>query len=339
MGCSGYRIDLAVLHPDRPGEYEFGIECDGASYHSGKTARDRDRLRQQVLEALGWRIIRIWSTDWVRNPGRQVARVLEMRDEVLSLRRPDRPPPAYSELAIPRTDTGEPAAGHPQPSLFPEEGVAGAWNALAKAPLAGGGAPREAVGVEGLVGVRPYVVCQLPATRIQDDFYVLGKSQRGLDQMASLFAEVVKVESPVHWLVVCERVARSFGIARRGRRVRDVVRRAIERAKREDLCREEQDFFWRPGSRQWKCFRSYDTEDAPGGPDMICPEEVAALAAAIVHASLSVRREELVTETARALGFGAVGVRVRELIERAVDSSLADNGVIREGDEYISSAG
>ncbi|MFB4165334.1 DUF4011 domain-containing protein [Alteribacillus sp. JSM 102045] len=67
VGCSGYRIDLAVVDPNQPGKYILGIECDGASYHSSKTARDRDRLRQSVLESLGWKIKRIWSQDWVKH--------------------------------------------------------------------------------------------------------------------------------------------------------------------------------------------------------------------------------------------------------------------------------
>jgi len=64
VGVSGYRLDLAVLHPERPGSYILGVECDGATYHSSQTARDRDRIRQNVLEGLGWTLHRIWSTDW-----------------------------------------------------------------------------------------------------------------------------------------------------------------------------------------------------------------------------------------------------------------------------------
>lgn len=67
VGVSGYFIDLAVVDPQRPGTYLLGIECDGATYHSSKAARDRDRLRQQILERLGWKIYRIWSTDWFTN--------------------------------------------------------------------------------------------------------------------------------------------------------------------------------------------------------------------------------------------------------------------------------
>lgn len=68
VGCSGYRIDMAVVDNEKTGKYLLGIECDGACYHSCATARDRDRLRQQILEELGWIIYRIWSTDWYKNP-------------------------------------------------------------------------------------------------------------------------------------------------------------------------------------------------------------------------------------------------------------------------------
>lgn len=68
VGVSGYRIDLGVVDPDRPGRYLAGVECDGATYHRAKSARDRDKLRQGVLEGLGWRIFRIWSTDWWLDP-------------------------------------------------------------------------------------------------------------------------------------------------------------------------------------------------------------------------------------------------------------------------------
>ena len=67
VGVSGYRIDLGVVHPDHPGRYLAGIECDGATYHSSAVARERDKVRQQVLEGLGWTLFRIWSTDWWSN--------------------------------------------------------------------------------------------------------------------------------------------------------------------------------------------------------------------------------------------------------------------------------
>jgi len=66
-GTSGYWIDFAVQHPTQPGRYILAIECDGATYHSSHSARDRDRLRQEQLERQGWRFHRIWSTEWFQD--------------------------------------------------------------------------------------------------------------------------------------------------------------------------------------------------------------------------------------------------------------------------------
>jgi very-short-patch-repair endonuclease len=77
LGVANYFIDIAVRNPKRLGSFLLGIECDGATYHSHKSARDRDRLRQMVLERMSWRIHRIWSTDWFRSPHHQVERILQ----------------------------------------------------------------------------------------------------------------------------------------------------------------------------------------------------------------------------------------------------------------------
>ena len=76
-GASSYWIDFAAMHPDRPSQPVLAIEADGASYHSSPTARDRDRLRQEHLERLGWRFHRIWSTEWFRSREAEVVRVVE----------------------------------------------------------------------------------------------------------------------------------------------------------------------------------------------------------------------------------------------------------------------
>jgi very-short-patch-repair endonuclease len=85
VGTSRYRIDMAIKDPERPGRYLLGVECDGATYHSSVVARDRDRLRQQILEDLGWKIHRIWSTDWVRDPKGCLLRLLQRIDELRGL--------------------------------------------------------------------------------------------------------------------------------------------------------------------------------------------------------------------------------------------------------------
>ncbi len=76
VGVSGYFIDLAVRHPTKAGAFLLGVEFDGKSYHSGRSARDRDRLRQMTLENQGWKIHRIWSTDWFKNRNSEIERLL-----------------------------------------------------------------------------------------------------------------------------------------------------------------------------------------------------------------------------------------------------------------------
>lgn len=79
LGVARFFIDMVVRNPDRPGEFIAAIECDGATYHSGVSVRDRDRIRQEILESLGWKgkIWRIWSPDWFRNPANEIRRLLE----------------------------------------------------------------------------------------------------------------------------------------------------------------------------------------------------------------------------------------------------------------------
>jgi very-short-patch-repair endonuclease len=106
-GASRYRIDLVAQHPAEPGRLVLAIECDGAAYHSAYSARDRDRLRQQHLEALGWRFHRIWSTDWFTRRDDEVARALAAFQE--AVRAADRRGDAHGERA-PRSATQNAAA-------------------------------------------------------------------------------------------------------------------------------------------------------------------------------------------------------------------------------------
>lgn len=90
VGVAGYFIDIGVKHVSRPGEYLAAIECDGATYHSSLSARDRDRIRQQILESLGWRgrIIRVWSTDWFADPQGQIRRLVQFLKQRLASTEP-----------------------------------------------------------------------------------------------------------------------------------------------------------------------------------------------------------------------------------------------------------
>lgn len=85
VGYSGYKIDLAVVHPDDPSRYILAIECDGATFHSAKSTRERDVMRQEFLESRGWIVERIWSRNWWRNPDREIQRVKQTIEQLRTM--------------------------------------------------------------------------------------------------------------------------------------------------------------------------------------------------------------------------------------------------------------
>ena len=114
LGVAGYRIDIAVKHPDSQGSYLAAIECDGATYHSAMSVRDRDRIRQEILESLGWRgrIWRIWSTDWFRTPRQETEKLISFLED---LRESWKPEHASGEAWIEEGQgAGQPTTNTPQ---------------------------------------------------------------------------------------------------------------------------------------------------------------------------------------------------------------------------------
>lgn len=135
LGVANFFLDIGVRDPDAPHEFIAAIECDGAAYHSSKSARDRDRLRQEILEGLGWNIIRVWSTDWFRDPQRELDRVVAELQRLVSSRRQQRQKASVSTSKIARASTSshpstppsqQPATARPaaqRPAKTPPRGI------------------------------------------------------------------------------------------------------------------------------------------------------------------------------------------------------------------------
>ncbi|MDA0160592.1 AAA domain-containing protein [Solirubrobacter ginsenosidimutans] len=116
-GVSEYRLDFAAKHPDQPGRLVLAIEADGASYHSAQTARDRDRLRQEQLERLGWRFHRIWSQDWFTARGHEIERARAAYDAAVSGK--DRKEPVSDAERLELTVADAAPAREERPDVFP----------------------------------------------------------------------------------------------------------------------------------------------------------------------------------------------------------------------------
>jgi very-short-patch-repair endonuclease len=109
-GVGGYRVDFAAAHPDDPSRMILAIEADGAGYRDSGSVRDRDRLRKEHLERLGWRVHRLWSTAWFTDPGGELAKLRSAFDSAVGAAPP--PPPADAAPPPPPADAAQ--AGAPE---------------------------------------------------------------------------------------------------------------------------------------------------------------------------------------------------------------------------------
>ncbi|MCC6626894.1 MAG: DUF3320 domain-containing protein [Chloroflexi bacterium] len=291
VGVGGYRIDLGV-RDDGSDRYLLGIECDGATYHASRTARDRDRLRQQVLEQLGWRIHRIWSTDWLKNPAQEVERVLAAVARARAV-----PPPA-SPLPTPIS----PATAAPlEPASTPAPPSAPAPATIA----------------------RPYIVATLGQSGDSTVFRTAP-----IATLAQRVQAVATVEGPVHEDRVMSVVAASYGIKRVGRQVRDRVAAAIARAARDGLVDRRGAFLWPPGLTT-PVVRAADAAGVVRPIGEVASEEIAAGVTAYLTHAFALSRADLVTGVARELGYDRTGAHVAAAIEAALDQLLA-GGTVRD---------
>lgn len=192
VGVAGYRIDMAITHPSRDGQYVLGIECDGAAYHSAQAARDRDRLRQQVLEGLGWRLHRIWGLSWWRDRSSQEDRLRRAIEDAINAA--DDPQEVANETTV--SDQEEPTYEHVPDAAVRE------WT-------------------------RPYVEYRSrPIQVVRRD----PKTPGGVSDMSDFFLNVLRVEAPVHRDLLDERFRWAWGVRRIGSQIRKSVDEALKRA-------------------------------------------------------------------------------------------------------------
>jgi very-short-patch-repair endonuclease len=225
IGVSFFRVDLGVVHPDFPGRYLAGVECDGATYHSSATARDRDRLREMVLTDLGWRIRRIWSTEWWMDAAsalnkihdRLVADLEAERTSASAVSEPETPPVEASvETEVESADTNLQPANEPTEisEIRTAANDAAPVDVKVYARKADVGDPASA-----------YVVAD-PASVATPDrlrFYDLDYRPT-LRQMVD---HVVEQEAPIYFDVLVDRISRAHGFQRAKDMIRGIIKAAL----------------------------------------------------------------------------------------------------------------
>ncbi len=194
VGCSGYRVDLAIKHPKKPGVYLLGIECDGAQYHSSRFARDRDKVRQGILENLGWNIHRIWSDDWLNNREYEIGRIKDKVSSLLKSKKIN----LREELKFEKVEDVED---------FKEISLKDRYE--------------------------KYEVAEIPKSRTKIEFDGYGDMVLGGNKAKELMLLVLEVESPIEKKLLYKRVLSSFGINKLGARIKRNFDDLINQMKRE----------------------------------------------------------------------------------------------------------
>lgn len=307
VGTSGYRIDLAVVDRERPGAYVLGVECDGATYHSSACARERDRLRQQVLERLGWRLHRIWSTDWWLDPEREMARLVE------AIERAEREPRARApSVRAPRKPRIE-------PDDVPEIG-----EMLANGP-SGREQPTD----------RPtFRLARAESLGEPDQFYEVEFRR----QVAKRLLDVINTSGPILRLHAYREVMSCWGLSSLGKRIRKVLDEALGMLlARNNPPLLDGETLWptRDASRPYRAFRIVDPSDprTQRKADEIPPAEIANAAAWVLERSKTISREDLAKEAAFALGIQRLGKKVRAAMDQGIDVLIAQGRCHVHGDE------
>jgi very-short-patch-repair endonuclease len=300
VGVKSFRIDLGVIDPPRPGEYIIGVECDGAAYHSARSARDRDRLRQEVLEGLGWRMYRIWSTDWFRNPQRET-------DKLLAAIKDAKDKTVGSKL--------EPTADDDLPELDEEDS---AVEATSNERIDETDMPSDAVEYKECVLTVPFRrdLLDLPVAEI------------------SRFAlEVVEAEGPIHTHEVARRIREAFGLQKTGKRILAHVRSSLNHLSRSGSVQRDKEF-WSISGQTLTAVRNRRNAALPlRRATVIAPAEYQLALLSIIAEAVAISGDDLVVETARLFGFDRTGPDLKEAIDRQVERLVREGRLHRDEDD------
>ena len=292
IGCSGYRIDLAIKHPKKAGEYILGVECDGSQYHSSRFARDRDKIRQMVLEKLGWNIIRIWSDDWLNNKEYELERIKNKVNEILK---------SKGVLDYKQTT---------QFSKIAEKEDFNEVNLKKK--------------------YKKYQIVELPKSRMSLEFDSYGNlnNYSAVSTIKKRMMQVLEIESPIEKELLYKRVLSSMGIQKLGKRIEVLFDETVKELKKEEGINTYQNTVSLEPINTFCEVRISKETDRPF--ILIPKEELAGAVINILKNSFSTTKDTLVSDIAREIyDNNRTGNKIRDKLEETIDY-LVKNKIIEE---------
>lgn len=278
VGEAGIFVDIAIYDRTKPGRYILGIECDGDSYRAAKSARDRDRLREQALRDKGWNIHRIWSSEWFRRPKAQLEELVTIIEAAKA--EPD-------PLA-----TDHPTRARAVPidleTVEHEDNVEVGLVALETTPA------------------QAYVEASFSVPKHQYELHLVPPAR-----MATLVRDVVQVEGPVHCSEVAVRIRSLWNLQRTGGRIQAAVEDGIDHAVRERLVEREGDFLLWPDREAVPRDRSGAESNTLRRPELLPPMEIDAAILSLVRENLGATLDEVALHVSRKLGYRTTSAQLR----------------------------
>jgi len=267
IGCAGFRIDMAVVDPRQPGRYLVGIECDGAQYHSSEVARDRDRLRQQILIGLGWKIHRVWSTDWYLNSVGTKQKLIESIEKLKKL-----PLNTVETIKSNTLREGE----------------------VSNILLETNTESQNSTVQSNRVNIPDYRIFN----RYFSDFDLTTISQPDLDE---IICSIVDIEGPIHTEELLQRIRVGSNNTRISPRIRERILLSCRRLATRKNIRQQGDFLWQSSPQNSILRRRMPDQGI--NIDWICDQEISEAIDYVLNRQYATSRDDLITTTLRIFGL------------------------------------
>jgi REase_MTES_1575/Protein of unknown function (DUF4011)/AAA domain/Protein of unknown function (DUF3320) len=318
VGCSGYRIDIGVLDPVNEGCFLLGVECDGTTYKSSSSARDRDRLREQVLRQLGWRMYRVWSPAWVARRDSEIRRLKETLEQAQKTqldKEAQKPIIDIKEDSAPKTDV--------QKNTF--SGI-------------------EKIGV-------PYKVYPLKATynpyiKVATSKTTVDSKQRNefhfpenRENQTKLLADLIQNEGPVHFDYAVERLAAAWSIKQVTPKISHAVKEALNILIREQKVVIKGSFLWPTGLKQMPIrVPMQGVPESKRKPSYIAPEEVESAMMMVARYALGISEDSLITETGKVFGLNHSGDEAKVVFSEVLKRLVRERKLFYKEDGVVTAA-
>lgn len=319
VGCSKYKMDLAVVHPEDEKKFILGILCDGQTYKESATAKDRNILQQNVLESLGWNIIRLWSFDWFINREHRERIVQEIKQKIGECLEKEKQAANVSSESPDETQETEEA-------LEPGESDSVETAEETKSTTA------EAVDIQQAFAsiFKPYVIADISPMPKGSDIYDPAKTEILLSQVK----KIIEVEAPISESEVATKVSTLWS----AKKTEKFLKRLAEIYKKIAIIKKKEGdsiFFWNAEPNGPAEFR------VPIGGykrDMqnISVREIAFAVKKIVESQISIETEEIERIVAKVAGFTKCTAQMKEFIDKAINWAVRENLVTKNGSRILS---